>query len=46
MFICSSDRLEPELRDKCSLEKLVTIADFKRYPRQKYSIAQNFFDVF
>ena len=29
-FIWSSDRLEPELRHRCSWEKLVTVADFKR----------------
>ena len=30
----SSDRQEQELRDRCSREKLVTVADFKRHPRQ------------
>ena len=35
-FIWSSDRLESELRDGCIWEKLVTIADFKRHPRQTF----------
>ena len=41
-FILSSDRLEQELRDRFSWEKLVTVADFKRHPRQKYGSAQRF----
>ena len=41
-FIWSSDRPEPELRDRCSWEKLVTVADFRRYPRQKYGSTQSF----
>ena len=30
-FIWLSDRLEPELRDRCNWEKFVTVADFKRH---------------
>ena len=41
-FIWSSDRLEQELRDRCSWEKLVTVPDFKRHPRQKYGSSQRF----
>ena len=42
-FIWLSDDLEPELRDRCSWEKLVTVANFKKHPRQKYGSAQRFF---
>ena len=42
-FIWSSDRLEQELHDRCGWEKRVTVADFKRHPRQKYGSAQRFF---
>ena len=45
-FICSSDRWEPKLRDRCSWKKIVTIADFKSHPRQKYGSDQRFFDGF
>ena len=45
-FIGSSDRLEPELRDRCSWEKVVAVADFKRHLRQKYGSAQRFFSWF
>ena len=41
-FIWSSDRLKPELRGRCSREKFVTVAGFKKHPRQKYSSAQIF----
>ena len=42
-FVWSSDRLEQELRDRCSWEKLVTVANFRRHPRQKYGGAQRIF---
>ena len=42
-FLWSSDRLEPELRYRCSWEKLVTVADFKRHKRQKCDGTQRFF---
>ena len=45
-FIWSSDQPEPELRDRCSWEKLVTFSDFKRHPKQKNGSAERFFDDF
>ena len=38
--------LKQELRDRCSWEKLVRVADFKRHPRQKHGGAQRFFRWF
>ena len=43
-FIRSSDRLEQELRDRCNSEKLVTVADLKRHPRQNCGNAKDLFD--
>ena len=42
-FIWSSERLEPELRDRFSWEKLVTVADLKGHPREKFGSSQIFF---
>ena len=42
-FVWSSDRLEQDLRDRCSWEKRVKVADFRRHPRQKFGCAQRFF---
>ena len=45
-FIWSSNCSEQELRDRCSWEKLVTVADFKRHPRQNTLAPRDFFDNF